>query len=71
MARPKRTKTPLTEPVGMLEAVFSSAMDGLISQAEDEVDIITFAESKRYLNLPKAHDTGKGLHPQQAFILKC
>ncbi len=71
MARPKRTKTPVEPAAGVLETAFASAMDGLISQAEDEVDVITFAESKRYLNLPKSPDTGKGLNPQQAFILKC
>ena len=73
MARPRKAKKDALErpPQGDLEQAFSVAMDSLISAAEEEVDIITFAESPRYLNLQKDPKTGRGLIPQQAFILKC
>lgn len=47
------------------------AVGELISEAENEVDIITFAESPDFLNLQKSEDTGKALNPVQTFILKC
>ena len=74
MARPRK-KIQKPEPKGplpgALESAFADAMDGLIADAEGEVDIITFAESPQYLNLAKDPKTGRGLMPQQAFILKC
>jgi len=74
MARPRK-KIQKPEPKGplpgALESAFTDAMDSLIADAEGEVDIITFAESPQYLNLAKDPKTGRGLMPQQAFILKC
>lgn len=74
MAKPREKiskPAPTGSPLGSLESVFVDAMDGLIAKAEGEVDVITFAESPKYLNLSKDPKTGKGLIPQQAFILKC
>ena len=73
MGRPQKAKNSKTpgKPAGMFQSAFEDAVDGLISEAEAEVDIITFAESPHYLDLPKDEETGAGLLPQQAFILKC
>jgi len=68
--KPQKPEPPGPQP-GDLESAFADAMDGLIAKAEGEVDIITFAESPQYLNLAKDPRSGRGLIPQQAFILKC
>ena len=57
----KQAPTPARN-LGPMESAFVGAMDDLISEIENEVDIIVFAEDPEYLDMK--------LHPVQKLILK-